>query len=172
MSIFLVYLFVHRLFKLVAMIPLHENAYTQREQDHFDSFMVQATSKDSNKSKFIATADLGDLFEPSVDSVFNPKQDTIIYVASKYAVLSFIAILSTQIFLISAALNAVSGDFYKLSFGVYFSLLALDCFISAMCICLNFDFNQLWYWRLCCLCDECCYSLCLCLSKRRRHNLQ
>merc|ERR1712113_1052486 len=73
------------------------------------------------------------------DSVLDERQETILYVASKYVILTSIAIISTQIFLVSAAIDALSFDdqgrqFYIASFSVYFCLLALDCFINALCI--------------------------------------
>ena len=105
------------------------------------------------------------------DTMFDERQETILYVASKYVILSSIAIVSTQLFLVSAAFDALSFSensttFYLACFSVYYGLLAVDSFINALCICLNFEFNKVWFWTICCLCDDCCYSICLCLSKR------
>ena len=102
-------------------------------------------------------------------------QETILGVASKYVVLSTFAIVSTQFFLMIAVMEAISfdslsGEFYLISFGIYYSFLALDCFINALCICLNFEYNIVWFWSICCICDNWCYSICLCLSKRKLRN--
>ena len=211
-SIILVYLFIHRLFKLVRIIPTENYRNMHRE-----SLLIQHSSQLDTESMHLSVKtkeihaqndgkhvnDDGEIFEhddediveeydgieyeqtceddtetvdqtytETGDTLFDERQETILYVASKYVILSSIAIVSTQFFLISAAFDAMSfrdngnTEFYLISFGIYYSLLALDSFINALCICLNFEFNKVWFWTICCLCDDCCYNICLCLSKR------
>eukprot|EP01084_Bolivina_argentea_P052453 96358_1 len=197
-SIILIYLFIHRLFKLVSILPhKYDTDYYHEYTEKCDSYFLQQsiTTKDTttadidllintkngtnkindeNEENNECSVDV-DSDESSIssgDTIFEQKQETILYVASKYAILSSIAIISTQFFLISAAVDALSFSdasdngtgFYIVSFSVYFSMLSLDCFINALCICLNFEFNKICFWSICCICHDCCYSLCFRLS--------
>eukprot|EP01084_Bolivina_argentea_P121502 215319_1 len=106
----------------------------------------------------------------SVNININSKQKSILFVASKYAILSSTAIISTQLFLLSSVNHSMAFSqpdwYYFLSWDIYGVLFALDCLLNSLCICLNFDFNQIWFLTLCCICNNCCNSLCIWMSRK------
>ena len=195
-SIILVYLFINRLFKLVQSQP---NNYKRRRISYktvdTQPLLIQEskTGTNTNTDQGINYSNIAnsshDHFDPKKHNinpnkfrsetqstiVMDDNQEIILGVASKYVVLSTFAIVSTQCFLMIAVMEAISfdslsGEFYLISFGIYYSFLALDCFINALCICLNFEYNIVWFWSICCICDNWCYSICECLSKRKLRN--
>ena len=171
LSFALVYLFVNKLFKLFVLTLTHENHSKLGPYD---------VSKEESKSSWLIQAQKSLAEELGVEAVrvsknkkdvgLNVKQESILNTASKYAILSSIAIISTQLYLISQLNNVISingsQDYYNWSFRIYTALLSLDCFINSLCIFLNFEFNQLCFLKCCCLCDSCCHSICRCISKR------
>eukprot|EP01083_Nonionella_stella_P087426 243246_1 len=174
-SIILVSLFIHRLFKLVSTIP-------RGIQQAHDPHTVQQRTKVKTNTNQLDVDLLAnqkqkehqkDVHSGAIEhsTVFYTQQETILYIASKYAILSFIAITSTQLFLVSAAINALSfknetTEYYLASFSVYYGLLAMDCLINALCICLNLEYNDTWFWNCCCFCHSLCYCMCLRLSRK------
>ena len=164
LSFALVYLFVNKLFKLFVLT--HENhqklGYDPSKEESKDSWLIQA-------QKSLAE-ELNLRNHPKKKSDLNIKQESILNTASKYAILSSIAIISTQLYLISSLNNVISingtQNYYDWSFRIYTGLLSLDCFINSFCVFLNFGFNQLWFSKCCCLCDGCCHSICRCISTR------
>eukprot|EP01084_Bolivina_argentea_P252431 423707_1 len=177
LSIVLVYLFVNRLFKLFVI--------NHRNRKHLIHPLIQestiSTYDVSTEAAISAIRQLDENATISVnyteDSVggatttINTKQESILYVASKYAILSSIAIISTQLYLLSSLNNAIAiynGEsmYYYISFNIYCAFIALDSLINSLSICLNFEFSEVWFVTLCCLCDMCCHSICLWISKK------
>lgn len=94
------------------------------------------------------------------NNLLNEKQKAIFYVTRKYIILSTIAIISTQIELLSRTLDDISflptsPEFYLISLSSSYILWALDCMITSVCILLNFEFSNKWFDILCCICNLC-----------------
>ena len=126
------------------------------KSDSKTASLVAAAAED-NKSV------LSDLSTKSL----NGKQKSIILTASKHTILATVAIVSTQLYLVSGVINNMSWtyfpSYYTICFYTHTMLLSVDCLINALCICLNFEINTMYYD---CICGDCCNSLCIWSSKR------
>eukprot|EP00483_Globobulimina_turgida_P004511 UN04520 len=99
------------------------------------------------------------------------KQQSILTVASKYSILSFLAIFSTQLFLIGAVNNDFSfsiphSSWYIDGYIIYCCLLSFNCLVNCVCIFLNLEVNSIYYYMICGSCDNCCFSCCIRISKK------
>eukprot|EP01084_Bolivina_argentea_P182125 314481_1 len=94
----------------------------------------------------------------------NDRQKSLIYLTTKTGLLSFIAIVSSQILLVSHMVNRLFFQFhpdptdsFKLYFDAMFMVVmiiqALDCFVNISCIYLSFAFSETQY-KMC----KCCHN--------------
>eukprot|EP01084_Bolivina_argentea_P121501 215317_1 len=199
-SVVIVYLFVKRLFKLFLINKFHnkynkktvknesinkqliedENAEYEYPELVIDETVTEDVTKNSSKSFSIHTTEQIDqnVIESKASKIssttfssLNMRQKTILNTASKYTILTTVAIISTQLFLLSGVNNGISivrrsEFYYEIGFWVYMALLALDCAVNALCICLNFEVNKVWFNGLCFCCDACCTSICIWVSRK------
>ena len=87
------------------------------------------------------------------------QQKKIIRSMSKATILSCVAILSTQLFLLFQAIVFYVGTPDELDL-IRQIFLALDVIINSICVVLNFDFADIVFFIACCACDYCCSQLC------------
>eukprot|EP01084_Bolivina_argentea_P203946 348245_1 len=110
-------------------------------------------------------------------SELNWKQQSILYSVTQYTILSTIAIISSQTFLISSVNNSYSfkadnGAYYHISYTLYSILMDSDAVINSLCIFLNFRFSHLCYVSMCCFCDDCCHAICKkCAATNSKNNV-
>eukprot|EP01084_Bolivina_argentea_P019155 35621_1 len=184
-SIILVYIFVNRLFMLFVINNEQSIVYRQNKNKSIP-YSIQKIENDSWNSSLIsdkltpnAQNSLTCIAEDDEKSIakrsesLNIQQKSIVYTASKYTILTSIAIVSTQLYLISGVNNGIavmrynaSKLYYNDSFRIYVALLTIDCCINSLCVCLNFEFSKTWYNSLCFLCNSCCNVICIKISKK------
>eukprot|EP01084_Bolivina_argentea_P098079 176301_1 len=151
-SILLVYIFVNRLFKLFMINHVHRrsiNHYRKKyrknimDSTHDKGLVIQESTTYSTTAimDFIDPPDTSDEESSTTNDSYytsynevcsiNDKQQSVLYAASKYAILSSIAIISTQLLLIAAVNNTLSfsgsDEWYYTTYNVYAILLPLDC---------------------------------------------
>ena len=100
------------------------------------------------------------------DSTLNKSQMMIVSSMSKVTILSCVAIISTQVFLIYEGIIYWLGTPVMLN-NIRYLLVALDCSINSICVVLSFDFANRFYNRLCCCCDYGCQRLCTYQAKKQ-----
>eukprot|EP01084_Bolivina_argentea_P252951 424772_1 len=83
-------------------------------------------------------------------------QNSILFAAFRYSMISFISIISTQLFYISLGNKALgysnSFKYYKWSTIVHLHLFSIDCVINSFCVYMNLEKNTL----IIRLCAQCC----------------
>ena len=99
------------------------------------------------------------------NSSLNKSQMKIVLSMSKVTILSCVAILSTQSYLIYCGLLYSAGQ-PEIPNNIRYILVSLDCVINSICVVLSFDFADEWYHKLCCCCECCCTRLCAYQAKR------
>ena len=104
------------------------------------------------------------------DLALNRLQIKIVSSMSKVTILSSVAIVSTQIFLIYIGVLYWLGEPEMLN-NIRYALLALDVCINSICVILNFDFANIWYHRLCCCCAYCCNKICAYKARKQMNDL-
>ena len=94
--------------------------------------------------------------------------ENILNIAVKYFILSFIAIILCQLFMIISAIQKYSFKyfnfdylFYEISETFIIIMLSIDCCINCICIFLNFGFKHKWYLFICNKCHKQCKVICL-----------
>ena len=111
---------------------------------------------------WMLTIDIGDNIDKQSVHSINDGQLIIIKAVSKITILSSIAIISSQIFLLFEAslfgLRYKNGytDEVSLGYDIWWMYLPIDCIINALSIYLSFDFNDGCYKKMCFCLDGCC----------------
>eukprot|EP01084_Bolivina_argentea_P189425 325743_1 len=114
-----------------------------------------------------------------LDNDLNQKQVKIIKAVSKITVLSSVAIISSQLFLISEAIISIydrqkgySWETSALPTRISRLYLPIDCIINIVCIELSFDFANKPYHRLCCCLDFICNAIATRKAKGQMNELK
>ena len=132
-SSILIYMFITRLFVL---------------------FMLNAEKKN--------TANFNDE-KDEMNITINADQASVLESIVKHTSLDVIAIISSQVFLISNINRSISlsnEKHYEIGYLVFAICLTLNCCINSICILLNFKFSHSWYKTVCCIGDRCCRCIC------------
>ena len=136
LSIILIHMFIMRLFKLLIL-----------NSNEKDITIIDGTSNDKQ-------------FQINL----NIDQTSILALVVKYTVLSFITIISSQIFLISCINRSISlmtnEDHYQNGLILFSICFTVNCCINSVCILLNFKFSHSWYIYICCICEKCGNGIC------------